>query len=85
MELGNETVTLVDESGREHTIEYSVVVREIGEFGQEEYGVMVAGDGETINVTGITMDAKKICLLMKLLTRCGVTPVSLKYVIEDLL
>ena len=50
----------------------------------ESYGVKVVGaDGEEASVTNLTVSAGRIDQLMELLVRNGVTPVTLRDVVED--
>ena len=50
----------------------------------ESYGVKIVGeDGEEASVPNLTVNAGRIDQLMDLLVRNGVTPVTLRDVVED--
>ena len=79
---------MTDEAGGSLCVEYYVTVEEavLGEtFCCETYGVRVAegNGGETAAVPNITTSTRRIDELMELLVRGGVTPSTLRDVVED--
>lgn len=79
--------TETGEEGQEYTYEYSVVVDEISVspgIACESYGVRVRRqDGEEGLIPNITVSAGRIGQLMELLVRNGVTPCTLRDVVDD--
>lgn len=78
---------ITDETGRERTYDYAILVDEmpVGRgFSCESYGVSVreqGGEGE--RMPHITVSAERIDELMELLVRNTVTPCTLKDVVDD--
>jgi len=78
---------LTDAAGRLRSFEYYVLVEEamVGQtFCCESYGVRVTdGSGDEAAVPNITTSTRRIDELMELLVRGGVTPCTLRDVVED--
>lgn len=76
-----------DETGREHTYDYAILVGEMpvsSGFSCESYGVRIReAGGEEERVPHITVSAARIDELMDLLVRNTVTPCTLRDVIDD--
>lgn len=76
-----------DAEGRLHRYTYSVLIDEmdVGPFSCESYGVKIAeqATGHVAIVAHVTTSIPRIDELMELLTRNGVTPTSLRDVIDD--
>ena len=76
-----------DETGREHTYDYAILVGEMpvsSGFSCESYGVGIREQGgEAEQVPDITISAGRINELMELLIRNAVTPCTLRDVVED--
>jgi len=69
-------------------LEYYITVDEFvgaNEVEMESYGVCIKQGGEEVSFNGITFCSKNIEWLMKRLTVNSVTPVTLPYIIDDLL
>lgn len=86
-ELLVDTRCQTGEDGRTVDCRYYILVGEMamsGGMSCESYGVKVVGaDGEEASVTNLTVSAGRIDQLMELLVRNGVTPVTLRDVVED--
>lgn len=76
-----------DEQGRVHDYEYSILVGEMTVASGiccESYGVKVREcDGESEEITNLTVSASRIDELVDLLVRNVVTPCTLRNVVED--
>lgn len=76
-----------DETGREHTYDYTILVGEMpvsSGFSCESYGACIREQGgETAKVPDITVSAGRIDELMELLIRNTVTPCTLRDVVDD--
>jgi len=76
-----------DETGREHTYDYAILVGEMpvsSGFSCESYGVRIREEGgDCEQVPHITVSAGRIDELMELLVRNTVTPCTLRDVVED--
>lgn len=86
-ELLVDTCRETGEDGRSHGYRYYILVGEMavsGGLACESYGVKVVGeDGEEAAVPDITTSTSRIDALMELLIRNGVSPVTLRDVIDD--
>lgn len=75
------------EDGRTMGYRYYILVGEMavsGGLACESYGVKVVGeDGEEASVPDLTVSPARIDQLMELLVRNGVSPVTLRDVVED--
>lgn len=75
-----------DEEGQVHTYDYVILVGETPVFSGvscESYGVCIRGqDGETEQITDITVSAARIDELIDLLVRNAVTPCTLRDVVD---
>lgn len=65
-------------------VSYYLLVEELA-GGLESYGVQVSGPDETVRLPGVTLFRDRAVALVKLLMRCGVTPVAVRDVVEDFL
>ena len=76
-----------DETGREHTYDYAILVGEMpvsSGFSCESYGACIREQGgEENRVPNITVSAGRIDELMELLVRNTVTPCTLRDVVDD--
>ena len=85
-ELFLQTLTLPDESGREHRYDYSILIDEmdVGPFSCESYGVRVAErGGAEASAPHVTCSAARIDELSELLLKNGVTPTTFHDVLAD--
>lgn len=85
-ELHVKTVVLEDELGRNRCYEYAILIDEmrVGSFPCESYGLKVSEQGGArCAVPNITVSAGRIDELCELVIAGGVTPVTLKDVVED--
>ena len=86
-ELFVDAAVLSDEQGREHRYEYHIVIDEmdVGRFACESYGLRVReqGNGASCTVPNITCSIARIDELCALAVRGGVTPSTLRDVVED--
>ena len=85
-ELFLQTLTLPDESGKQRSYDYSILVGEmdVGQFFCESYGVRVAEQGGAeASASNITCSAARIDELSELLLRNGVTPTTFHDVLAD--
>ena len=85
-ELFLQTLTLSDESGREHRYDYSILIGEmdVGPFSCESYGIRVAEQGGTeASAPHVTCSAARIDELSELLLKNGVTPTTFYDVLAD--
>ena len=85
-ELLVEKLNLTDDSGRQRSYTYSVLIGEknVGSFSCEDYGVKIAElNGESASIPDITVSAARIDELIGLLIRNTVTPTTLADVISD--
>ena len=77
----------VDETGRERTYDYSILVGELplsSGLSCESYGVCVREqNGEAEQIADITANAARIDELLDLLVRNTVTPCTLRDVVAD--
>ena len=77
----------VDETGRERTYDYSILVGELplsSGLSCESYGVCVREqNGEAEQIADITVNAARIDELLDLLVRNTVTPCTLRDVVAD--
>ncbi len=81
-----DTRRLTDAQGRVREYSYFVLVGEmdVGNFSCEAYGVMIRETGgESAALPGLTVSAARIDELAGLLVRGGVTPVTLRDVVDD--
>ena len=81
-----DTRLLTDAQGRVREYSYFVLVGEmdVGNFSCEAYGVMIRETGgESAALPGLTVSAARIDELAGLLVRGGVTPVTLRDVVDD--
>ena len=76
-----------DETGRERTYDYAILVGEMpvsSGFSCESYGALIREQGgQEERVPHITVSAARIDELMELLVRCTVTPCTLRDVVDD--
>ncbi|MGN0985551.1 MAG: DUF6514 family protein [Candidatus Enterenecus sp.] len=85
-ELLFKKLTLEDQSGRAHSYDYYVVIDEmdVGPFACESYGLRVAEEGgESASVPHITCSIARIDELCGKVTAGGVTPTTLRDVVND--
>ena len=85
-ELFLQTLILPDESGREHSYDYSILIGEmdVGPFFCESYGVRVAErGGAEASAPHVTTSAARIDELSELLLRNAVTPATFHDVLAD--
>ena len=81
-----DTRRLTDAQGRVREYSYFVLVGEmgVGNFSCEAYGVMIRETGgESAALPGLTVSAARIDELAGLLVRGGVTPGTLRDVVDD--
>lgn len=82
-----DTSAFRDEWGREYCYDYHIVIDEmdVGAFSCESYGLQVKerGSGETCTIPNITCSISRIDELCALAVKGGVTPVTLRDVIDD--
>ena len=81
-----DTRRLTDAQGRVREYSYFVLVGEmdVGNFSCEAYGVMIRETGgESAALPGLTVSAARIDELAGLRVRGGVTPVTLRDVVDD--
>ena len=86
-ELFLKQLTLTDEKGRAREYEYSILIDEmdVGPFSCESYGLSVReqGSGAVCAVPHITTSISRIDELCELVLAGGVTPVTLRDVVND--
>ena len=86
-ELFVDTASFRDEQGRERRYDYHIVIDEmdVGRFTCESYGLCVReqGNGASCTVANITCSIPRIDELCALAVRLGVTPITLRDVVED--
>ena len=85
-ELFLQTLILPDESGREHSYDYSILIGEmdVGPFFCESYGIRVAEQGGAeASALNITCSAARIDELSELLLHNAVTPTTFHDVLAD--
>ena len=85
-ELLVKRVALPDGSGGSRRYDYYITVdrRELGGFCCESYGIRVAReDGQSAAVRDITCSIPRIDALSRLVAEGGVTPATLRDVVED--
>ncbi|MDY3013854.1 MAG: DUF6514 family protein [Evtepia sp.] len=77
---------LTEESGRALTCQYRILIRTLPDpMDWESYGLRVdlVQTGERIEILDITASSRRIEALAQLLIRGGVTPCTVREVIED--
>lgn len=86
-ELLFQTKDLEDEQGSVRRYEYSILVdaMDVGPFSCESYGLKIEerGSGSVCEIPHITCSIPRIDELCRLVTAGGVTPVTLRDVVED--
>ena len=85
-ELFLQTLTLPDESGNQHSYDYTILIGEmdVGPFSCESYGIRVAErGGAEASAPNITCSAARIDELSELLLKNGVTPTTFYDVLND--
>ena len=85
-ELFLQTLTIPDESGRQRSYDYFILIGEmdVGPFSCESYGIRVAEhDGAEASAPNITCSAARIDELSELLLKNGVTPTTFQDVLAD--
>ena len=85
-ELFLQTLTLPDESGKQRSYDYSILIGEmdVGPFSCESYGVRVAErGGAEASAPHVTCSAARIDELSELLLKNGVTPTTFHDVLAD--
>ena len=85
-ELFLQTLTLPDESGRQRSYDYTILIGEmdVGPFSCESYGIRVTErGGAEASAPNITCSAARIDELSDLMLRNGVTPVTFHDVLAD--
>ena len=85
-ELFLQTLTLPDESGRQRSYDYSILIGEmdVGPFSCESYGIRVAEQGGAeASAPNVTCSASRIDELSEMLLRNGVTPTAFHVVLND--
>ena len=85
-ELFLRTLTLPDESGRQRSYDYSILIDEmdVGPFSCESYGIRVAERGGAVaSAPHVTTSAARIDELSDLLLENGVTPTTFHDVLSD--
>ena len=85
-ELFLQTLRLPDESGRQRSYDYSILIGEmdVGPFFCESYGIRVAErGGAEASAPHVTTSAARIDELSELLLKNGVTPTTFHDVLAD--
>ena len=85
-ELFLQTLTLPDESGKQRSYDYSILIGEmdVGPFSCESYGIRVAERGGTeASAPNITCSAARIDELSELLLKNEVTPTTFHDILAD--
>ena len=85
-ELFLQTLILPDESGNQHSYDYSSLIGEmdVGPFSCESYGIRVAErGGAEASAPHVTCSAARIDELSELLLKNGVTPTTFHDVLND--
>ena len=85
-ELFLRTLTLPDESGRQRSYDYSILIDEmdVGPFSCESYGIRVSEQGGAeVSAPHVTCSAARIDELSELLLNNGVTPTTFHDVLSD--
>ena len=85
-ELFLQTLTLPDESGRQRSYDYTILIGEmdVGPFSCESYSIRVTEQGGAeASAPNITCSAARIDELSELLLRNGVTPTAFHDVLND--
>ena len=85
-ELFLQTLTLPDETGQQHSYDYSILIGEmdVGPFSCESYGIRVAErGGAEASAPHVTCSAARIDELSELLLKNAVTPTTFFDVLND--
>lgn len=87
-ELSVDTAVQKDVRGNMLTCDYSILIGEMelgGNMACESYGIAVRAreSGETVCIPNITIRVERIDALAELLVRSGVTPTTVRDVVDD--